>query len=202
MTGTRTLVVAGDSFVDGAGATDRHGWAHRLGERLEGYESHVLGHGGDTVRDLRARLDDVVAPGPDLVAVQVGINDSRHRPSAATTNEVPPAAYDVGLRAVVDRLRRGCPPHATLVLVGTTPVDESLTTPYKPDKHYVDAASRRYNGLARAVCRDEGVQFVDAYAAFDARSDPHSLLADGVHPNDEGHHVVCERVLETLAVRR
>lgn len=195
----RAAVAIGDSFVDGAGATDRYGWAYRLADAIDGYDVRVRGTGGDTVEDVLVRLDeDVLALDPDLVVLQVGINDSRLRASFDTENDVPPERYETGLREFVARVRgaRESPPR--IAVVGTVPLDEELTRPFKPDKEYTTASSRRYNEIARRVCRDVGAEFVDVFAAFASRAPDGSLLADGLHPNDDGHDLICELAADAL----
>ena len=197
--GGRTAVVIGDSFVDGAGAADRHGWAYRLGDALEGYDVRVRGHGGDTIEDVLRRTDaDVLELDPDLVVLQVGINDSRLRESFPTDHDVPPGRYASGVREFVSRVRASRDPPARIAVVGTVPVDEALVRPYKPDKEYTTAAAREYNALARDVCRDADATFVDVFRSFEARDPPGSLLDDGLHPNDEGHELICEIVADAV----
>lgn len=194
-----TMVIIGDSFVRGTGATDRHGWSQMLADDMdEIYNVHIKGHGGHNIRDILDRMDgDVIDLDPDIVLLQVGINDSRYRDSFDTEHEVSPTEFNDGLAQFVESIRAEAYPHTQIILLGTTPVDEELTRPYKPDKQYINSESKRYDDIIKDVCREKYVRYFNVFSHF-ANRDVEDLLDDGVHPNNEGHKLIYEVVLKNL----
>lgn len=194
-----TTVIIGDSFVQGIGAEEGYGWAQRLRDSLgELYDVRIEGRGGESVRGILEQMDeDLIEQDPDLVFLQVGINDSRQRESFERDNEVPPSTFDAGLREFIERTRDGCRPHTQIVVIGTTPVDEELTSPHRLDRWYTRSESRKYNDIVRDVCREKHVRFLDVFDEFEARG-VERLLDDGLHPNDEGHRLIYDAVSEEL----
>lgn len=198
-----TMVIIGDSFVRGTGAADRHGWSQMLADDMdEIYNVHINGHGGHNIQDILDRMDtDVIDLEPDIVLLQVGINDSRYRDSFDTDHEVPPAEFKDGLAQFVELIRAEAYPHTQIIIVGTTPVDEDLTRPYKPDKQYVNSESKKYDDIIKNVCRENYVRYIDVFSHF-ADRDVEDLLDDGVHPNNEGHKLIYEVVSKNLSKNR
>lgn len=194
------MVIIGDSFVRGTGAADLNGWAQRLSDSLSDfYEVYLKGHGGHTILDILDRLErDALNYHPDLVILQVGTNDSRYRPSFDADNEVPSDEYRKGINDFITRVRECCYPHTHVVALGTTPVDEEQTRPYKEDKHYINSNLHDYDDILSDVCRERQARYVKLFEAF-SEERLEDVLADGVHPNDTGHQLIHDLVLEQLS---
>jgi lysophospholipase L1-like esterase len=150
----------------------------------------------------------VLAPEPDLVVIQFGINDS-----AVDVWKDPPAAeprlardrYRENLAFFVRELRaRG----SAVVLMTPNPVrwTPSLRKtygkpPYRPeDPDGFNVLLGSYAELVREVAAAEGVPLVDVYAAFRDFSGEggltvDGLLSDGMHPNETGHRLVADLLL-------
>ena len=74
------ILIIGNSFVEGVGADGKNGWAQILSTQ---YKSNmtISGVGGDTIKKILARFPKILDKKHQLVILEVGINDSRYRPS-------------------------------------------------------------------------------------------------------------------------
>lgn len=166
------------------------------------------GRPGDTTEDARERFQaEVIDRRPDIAVIAFGINDSAVDVwKGAEAPRVGLERYEENLRGFVRALRA----------IGTRPVlmtpnplawTDDLKArygkpPYDPDDpDGFNAVLRDYADGARRVARDTGAALVDVYALFEARAREHpeqALLLDGMHPNDLGHRLVADALLETL----
>jgi lysophospholipase L1-like esterase len=187
-----------------------------LGPRLQGEGGipRVVNAGvpGNTTVDARNRFErDVLAAGPDLVVIQLGINDSAvdvWRQPPATAPRVPLAAYEANLRAFVEELRRR---KVDVILATPNPVRWTPRLREMYGRPPYDPASpggwnvllKDYAEVVRKVAR-ENAALVDVYAAFESygRRSGRSvddLLLDGMHPNAKGHEIVADLLARKIA---
>lgn len=180
----------------------------------EGVIPRVINKGvpGNTTADALKRLSrDVLALHPDIVLLQFGINDSAvdvWRTPPAVSPSVPLAEYEANLREMVRQLRNA---GVEVVLMTPNPVRWTpelrklySSPPYKPsDPDGWNVLLADYAACVRRVATSEKVKLVDIYTAFQAygKQPGHSideLLLDGMHPNDNGHRLVADLIIETL----
>jgi acyl-CoA thioesterase-1 len=128
------------------------------------------GRGGDTAASALTRLDrDVLARDPRVVIVLLGGNDVLRR--------VPVDRTFADLGTLVARIReRG----AAVVLVGLSV--GFVTDPY----------GREYAALAERTASAYVPDILDGILHDQAR------MADAIHPNDEGHRIMAERIEPAL----
>jgi len=162
----RDVVVLGDSL------TERGEWSELV-------ERPVANRGisGDTVADVRARLDDGVALEPRVLFVLVGVNDL-----AAGT---PPDVLAMNHAGLVIELRRRLP-HTRIVVESLLPVRDRLVA---PGDLLTTAAVRRSNQLLERAAAGAGVEWLDVNATLaDATGelDPRHA-SDGVHLSPAGY---------------
>jgi peptidyl-prolyl cis-trans isomerase A (cyclophilin A) len=161
----RDVVMLGDSL------TERGEWWELL-------ERPVANRGiaGDTVADMRSRLDDIVALEPRVLFVLAGINDL-----AAGT---PPDVLAMHHAGLVVELRRRLP-RARIVVEALLPVRDALAA----RDNITTAAVRRTNQLLERATAGAGADWLDAGAALaDATGelDPRHAI-DGVHLSAAGY---------------
>ncbi|HEX8245236.1 MAG TPA: GDSL-type esterase/lipase family protein, partial [Longimicrobium sp.] len=89
------------------------------------------------------------------------------------------------IQAIIDTVR-AARPNARIVLAGL------LAAPNLGRK-YVDAFNRAYPELAR----ENGLAFIP-FLLEGVAANPALNLADGIHPNEQGHRVVAATVWKTL----
>ena len=168
------------------------------------------GVGSDTTATAAARFErDVLAHEPDLVVIQLGINDSAVDVwKNATEPRVPIDEYERRLEEFVTAIEaRG----ATVVLMTPNPLrwTDRLKALYgKPpydadDPDGFNLLLRDYAERVRRVAARNGVPLVDSFRLFTeyGRGEGRSvddLLLDGMHPNDAGHALEADALLEVI----
>lgn len=164
-----SIVAFGDSLVAGRGASDGGDFVSLLSRRL-GVAIINAGRSGDTTRSALTRLDrDVLSRDPRIAIVLLGGNDFLRRVPVNETFE--------NLTMIVEEIRsRG----AAVVLVG---VSVGLTS---------DPYAARYEALAEQT--SSGL-VPDILGGVFGHS---NLMADTIHPNDDGYSIVADRVEPAL----
>jgi lysophospholipase L1-like esterase len=189
----RKIIFIGNSFVEGVGDSERGGWTRRVALGLS-YEWDAIhrGVGGDNIKGVLNRFPtDVILNDPKIVVVEVGINDSRVRPSLGNANEVPTNEFSIALETLDNIVKtRNI---NKLVMIGLTPVNEKMTTPYKEDKIYLNKEILKYNKLIQKFSHSKEHFFVSLYNEFLAAGGPAKLTVDGLHPSSEGHALIAKR---------
>jgi lysophospholipase L1-like esterase len=182
-----SVLIIGDSFVQGVGATDSFGWAQRVAQAFPEVAFDIRGVGGDTVEKIYARWPDATY---DLVILQVGTNDACHR-QYKNGPETEPDRYAKYLARIHERLRA---PATPLILVGLLFVDETKTVPFSADKSYAQADIEAYDNQLRRFAKRHAVELVSLHDL-----PRHGrLLSDGLHPSDRGHDYIAHKVLKRL----
>jgi len=154
-----------------------------------------MGVSGSTVRDLASRWDtDVLALGPDWLAVMIGINDVwRQFDGIDGSAAVMPGEF---MRTYEGLLMRAPPRLARLILM----------TPFLAQPLRADPMRRRtdeYGAIVRGLAAGRGALLVDTQAAVDralARGDYRLVAADRVHPTPAGHRIIARAFLRAIGV--
>jgi lysophospholipase L1-like esterase len=165
------------------------------------------GRGSDTTARAAARFErDVLAHEPDLVIIQLGINDSAIDVwRDVTVPRVPIDDYEANLEGFVTTLKeRG----AKVILMTPNPLrwTEKLKELYgRPpyDAEDPDGFSfllRTYTERVRQIAARNDVPLVDTFTLFyeDEQHTVDELLLDGMHPNDAGHAIEADALLKLI----
>ncbi len=167
-TGT-TIVCFGDSITAGYGIAPERAFPTLLARRLD---MPVINEGveGDTTADALLRIDrDVYKHNPRVVLVEFGGNDFLRK--------IPKEETFRNLDLIVRRISE----HGPMVVLM-----EIRTGVFRDE--YLEG----YNRIARA----RGPLLIPNFMAG-ILGNP-KLTVDGIHPNEEGHKLISERVLERL----
>ena len=159
------VIAFGDSLVRGKGASTNKNWVSLLSQR---YDVTILNKGknGDTTSAALARLErDVLANDPRVVLVLLGGNDALHRVSYEDTFG--------NLAEIIDRIQAV---GAAVILIGVR--GGLLGDPY--DDAFEELAREKHTYFIPDIL--DGI--------FGHRE----LLADRVHPNNQGHHIMADRI--------
>ncbi len=183
---TSRVLAFGDSFVEGVAATADHGWAQQLGATTSS-DWTISGVGGDTTAKLLARAPDLPPQAYHTVLIEVGLNDSRYRPSLGG-NEVSLQQFRDNLALLIAHFR---PSAGRIGFLGITHVDERFTRPYKDDKYHTNEDAAIYDAALREACAANDVDYVPIPKLADT---PGLLVADGLHPSDDGHRAIADAV--------
>ncbi|MEL6643318.1 MAG: GDSL-type esterase/lipase family protein [Pseudomonadota bacterium] len=174
------VLIIGDSFVEGVGATGKQGWAQLLRDaRDDDAEFTLSGIGGDTIAKILNRQSEFFGNSYSKVVLEVGLNDSRYRPSREE-NEIPISNFGAGVGRFIELWRSN---GSNVLLIGLTRVDETKTVPYKQDKVYRNALIDIYDKCLAEVAISHGAR----YLPVPKLNDTAEALDDGLHPSDIGH---------------
>lgn len=197
---TTNICIFGDSVAYGAWDASG-GWVDRLRSFLHGqtlasnftdyYFVYHLGVPGNTTHDVLARfIPEVDAREPHVTICAVGMNDSRYR-DADRTPHVAEDIFRVNVSALIAEAKERAP---KTFFIGLTPVDETKTMPYEEGIYFENQNVVRYNALLREITKEAGVEFIEVYNALDTEED----LADGLHPNAQGHEKLFNLIRDHL----
>jgi lysophospholipase L1-like esterase len=172
-------VALGDSYTIGTSVAASEAWPTQLVGRLGGRLTLVanLGVNGYSSADLIAdELPRLAALRPELVSVQIGVND--------VVRGVPESLYAANVDAILDDLLARLPAER-IVAVATpdytvTPMGASFGDPAQQS-----AAIARFNDVLSDAAEARGIAFVpDIYEISQAAATDRSLVAsDGLHPS-------------------
>jgi lysophospholipase L1-like esterase len=191
------IVIIGDSFVQGVGDESKHGWAKIFKKKFEHkYNILIKGFGGNNIYNVLSRIKrDLIPYQPHFVILEVGINDSRLRKSLGFSNETKIDNFTKGLREFVDGISQSLILKPHFIFIGTTPVVDEITNPYKEDKYYSTEESRKYNKIIYDFCKSHKLLFIDVFESFMKVGNLRNILADGLHPNSKGYRIIAREVI-------
>lgn len=187
------ILIIGDSFVEGVGANDKNGWAQMFSQKHQSHFIETSGIGGDNIEKISRRISDFKL-NYDVVVLEIGVNDSRYRPSK-NGNEIDIKVFTKELKAFV-KYFRSLNKNVQIYFLGLTRVNESFTNPYKEDKYYLNKYISVYDQLLKDVSTEEKVDYVELPSLLSHDG----LLIDGIHPSNEGHHALYDCIVNIIKV--
>lgn len=185
---TIDICAFGDSLTAGFGLPEQANMPRQLLDRLQGagYQVDIANHGlsGDTTSGGLTRIRQALAPGPDMVILELGIND--------ILMGVP--AYRI--KANLDQLIQAClQARSRVLLAGFTAVQGI-------PRAEAEAFNNLYPDLAQTYALTLFPDFLDQVVG-----NPELTLPDGLHPNARGiTHIVSrlapvvEKLLDTVSL--
>ena len=160
------------------------------------------GISGDKIVDVCARKQsDIFDIRPDYMSLLIGVNDVWHRLDRGITPDVDAfeALYDGLLREIRERL-----PATKLFLLEPFTLHGAATDdrPDQPDRYQMfSGAVAAHAARVRKLAERYEVGFVPLQSIFDEavkQTAAGELLADGVHPTEQGHALICRAWLDTF----
>ena len=170
----------GDSYTIGEAVAADACWPEVLVQRLRQAglapgDPRIVAVTGWTTDDLAQGMDEAaLAPGYDLVTLQIGVNNQYRGRSAADYRE-----QFAGLLARAIQLARGRPGRVVVVSIPDWGVTRFAREQGR-DPALVGRELDAYNAIAAQASRDAGAHFVDITGV--SRQHPDLLAADGLHP--------------------
>jgi lysophospholipase L1-like esterase len=203
------LFIFGDSIVHGYWDSDG-GWADKvkayaldedIKENFKYYHGvYNLGIDGNTAQQIIDRFDNEAKARfwPDTeygFIFAVGVNDTVHRNNIGYVST--PKLY--GER--IQKLHKLASEYSSnITFVNLLPVNEELTNPVpfsSTGKCYTNQRIEVFNNKLKEVCGHNNASLIDVHSSFMSR-DYKKLLADGLHPNSDGHKLIYDAVLPTI----
>ncbi len=178
------------------------------------------GVGGDYIRRVWQRLngdpqvyrleayDDLYVPKPTRVFIFLGHNDSKLTSgSGFKESVVPPDEFGELYRKAIEKIRQDT--GAQITVISSTSSVYEITGPRAEELLKTRGSAslfgkpdvlENFNAIARKVTADLGCTYLNVYEPTRAHPDKPSLfMADGVHLNLEGNHLVALELLKHLA---
>ncbi|MCG6894358.1 MAG: arylesterase [Desulfobacteraceae bacterium] len=171
-----TIVALGNSLTEGWGVAPWESYPARLQAALNRsrMDCHVVNAGisGDTCRGVLSRLDEVRMLEPDLVILEIGVNDILMGAQADRIQN--------NIRAIVERLQAGNIP----VLLAGMELPPVVGEPIRVE----------FAAIYSTVARSLQSRFLPSFTRplWDR---PENLQSDGLHPTAEGYRAITDHVL-------
>lgn len=205
------ILFFGDSITQGFWDSEG-GWVERLRKNYDSLalkdlknntqpEVFNLGVSGDTTRNLLARIENETKvrkwlDDPLFVVIAIGTNDDLFE---SDKQYVSPEEFKGNLEQIVAILT---PITQGIILVGNPACDETKTMPVSwGDFSYSNKELERSEQTIEQVAIKNDLSYVPIFKIFKAKlDDGAALLADGLHPNDQGHQLIADLVKQKLDV--
>lgn len=203
------VLVFGDSITQGFWDTEG-GWVARLRKhydvrQLEDIQNRDeptifnLGISGGTSRTIIERFDNETQArqnGEEIfIIISTGLNDSCREGSDMYRST--PEEYEQNMQELTTKAKA----YSTKVLfVGLVAGDESKTTPvFWRDIYYTHERTKMFEEIMQKVAVANDIGFIPVFEKFKKRfENGEDLLADGLHPNNDGHELIFQLVLPEL----
>lgn len=209
------VLIFGDSITQGYWDTDG-GWVERIRKHydtlqasdLDGRDEPTIFNLGISANNSKNVLDRIQ---PETIArtrhgnlpviiIQIGINDSAiDNPSTNKENRTPVKQYQQNLGIIIEKANIIS---SKVIFVGLSACDEKRTMPVFWDNvNYTNSAIKKYENVLKAVADEKSVTFIPIFDNFKTELNKgRNLLADGLHPNNEGHSFIAKIVLDKLNI--
>lgn len=180
-------IVFGDSIANGYYGYKTLGWVSLLNQEFMEKDLFFYNRAvsGDTSNDMKKYFEiELEAIEPNLVLISIGINDSLKENGL---NNVHKKDYEKNVVIFVDYLQKK---NIKVILVGIPNVDESRTLPVSwRDVYYSNKDVFEYNQILKKISSEKQVPFIGTFGLLENED-----LKDGLHPNDNGHIKIYEKV--------
>jgi lysophospholipase L1-like esterase len=159
-----------------------------------------LGVSGDTTKDVLKRFEAetnarTLKGRKPMFIFSIGTNNTVVEGNGKKWSE--PEEYQDDLRELITLAKKYSD---KILFVGLPPCEEEKTTPvFWSNIHYTNERILLFDKAAREICEENGVAHVAIFEALKERMDrEEKLFADGLHPNNKGHELICNLVRPEL----
>lgn len=200
------IIVAGDSIAYGKWDSNG-GWVTRLRTYIDktynigkrnNFQVYNLGIPGEIAPRLAERFEgelDMRIPsvektnGKNLIILAIGINDSCSN-NWLTSQKTSEEAFKDSIRKMIDVAQdKGC----RVAVIGLTPVNPSRSNGLL----FSYAEVEEYDKYLSDVCEEKQIAKLELLGKLESEGFS-ELLVDVVHPNDEGHSLLTEKIIDFL----
>lgn len=196
------LIIFGDSVLAGTGASDREFGCAKLVKNELKMRVSLRARNWNTSRDGLGRLEEDVIKQPQYshVLVLFGNNDSWL--SGPGQSKVPLEEFQKNLLEIASRVKNNkqFPLLCNLQLINQTVFMRSfpeLNEYRKVMKLTADQIHQQYNDAIERIANESGVDLIDIRSKLNNSSEE-CVADDGIHPNDAGHKIIANVIMQYL----
>jgi len=176
----KTIVFFGDSLTAGYGLDPVHSFPSLIESKLQeegDYKVINAGLSGETSAGGLGRIDWILNQKVDVFILELGANDGlRGLPISSTRRN---------LQGIIDKVRKKSP-GVKIILAG-------MKVPPNMGADYAEQFDETFTKLAK----ENNIPLIP-FLLDGVAGEEELNLADGIHPNIEGHKIVAENVLAVL----
>lgn len=195
-------VYAGCKYINiwrGAWDNEKGGWVNRLRLALANeneiyFNIYNLGIPGEITTKLKFRFNNECncrfnINDKTIIIFSIGIHDSQ---IIEDKNNAFIRDFKKNIIELIDKAKQYT---KHILFIGSTKVDEVRTSPVSWDNtvNYSNEEVIKYNKELKNICEEKEINYLDIFNLLDAKD-----LADGFHPNSNGHQKLCEEILKYL----
>ncbi len=157
----------------------------------------AAGVGGNKIYDLYLRVDeDVLAKGPDVVVIFIGVNDVWHKKTHGTGTDA--NDFETHYEATIKKLKVS---NCKMIVCTPTVIGEKVN-----GSNELDEELNKYSDIIRNIASNHNLPLADLRQAFlthnftnnSADEQAGILTTDGVHLNEAGNQLVAEEMWKVL----
>ncbi len=178
---TRTIVFYGNSLTAGYGLEPSQAFPALIQQRLDslGYKYQVVNAGvsGETTAGGKSRIDWLLKKPLDIFVLELGANDGLRGLDTESTYS--------NLKTIITKVR-DANPDAEIILAG-------MQLPPSMGQQY----TRDFNEVFTRLAKDEKVHLIP-FILEGVGGDPELNQNDGIHPTEEGQHILADNVWAVL----
>lgn len=178
----KRIVFFGDSITAGYGLSTEQAFPALVQERLDSmgmaYQVINAGLSGETSAGGLGRIDWILKTKPDIFILELGGNDGLRGLSLDETEK--------NLTTMIEKVR-GRNPDVVIFVAG-------MQIPPNLGQEYTE----RFQGLFAKVAKANNTKLIP-FLLENVGGEPDLNLADGIHPNIEGHQIVAETVWANIS---
>ena len=196
----KRIVAIGTSSLFGRVDPQGGGYIGRLKSWHEQQAAHNavfnLGISGETTTQMLARFEQELTPRkPDLILVNTGSNDTRHRGTIAAPRDIPLITSLENLQSMIVIGRKLAP----IVFISIYPILDAETQPLMDtDYFYLQKDIAELAQATKRVCNENHLPYLNIFDEWNEREYPPYIHADGLHANEVGHQKIFEMLKEFL----
>ena len=177
----KTIIFFGDSLTAGYGLDPAHSFPSLIQEEINTddnkYEVINAGLSGETSAGGFGRIDWILNKPVDIFILELGANDGLRGLPLSSTRQ--------NLQGIIDKVRAKNP-NVQIILAG-------MKVPPNMGKDYAEEFDEIFTSLSK-----ENDTKLIPFLLDGVAGDENLNLADGIHPNVEGHKIVASNVMKVL----
>lgn len=195
---SNNYIIIGDSITYGIGDFESGGWSAMFKNFIVNKDDskvcnnfvHVAGFPGATSNDILNKLDNILDSFihdefNNIVILSIGVNDTQEFNGNYKTNV---NNYKSNIEMIAKKITdKGF----TLIILGLTRIESDEKFLWKPNKYYDNTVISEYDTELEKLCGENKIKYIPMQDVLQKED-----FIDGLHPNQNGHKKIFERIKE------